>query len=236
MSHPDAGTPQGGVDLAAAGEHLPARGAGRVVREGREAAAAGRAFMIRYADDVVLVFESEDGRAPGPGRAAEAIRQVRPDAPSRQDPACSTSAAGQRDQERPAESRGFDFLGFTHYWAKSRQRLLGGEAEDGGESLPPGADDGGRVDAGHSGTSPWREQHEHLVSRLRGHDNYYGLQGNSDALSRFHFAVTRALAEVAGPPLQRGIMSWERFDRLLKRYPLPAPGPPELASRSKPVT
>ena len=41
LTYPEAGTPQGGVDLAAAGQRLPALCAGRLVRAGGEAAAEG---------------------------------------------------------------------------------------------------------------------------------------------------------------------------------------------------
>ena len=59
-------------DLAAAGEHLPARGAGHVVREQVKPRLAGRASLIRYADDFVIVFTSERGCPAGAGDSTEA--------------------------------------------------------------------------------------------------------------------------------------------------------------------
>ena len=43
---------------------------------------SGRALLVRYADDFVMLFDAEEGRRAGARRAAEAIRQVRPDAAS----------------------------------------------------------------------------------------------------------------------------------------------------------
>ena len=82
----------------------------------------GRAFLIRYADDFVMVFDREERRPTGPGRAAEAIRQVRPDAPPGQDAAGPVPSGPGRDataatrSDRPGT---FDFLGFTHYWGRT---------------------------------------------------------------------------------------------------------------------
>ena len=47
----------------------------------------GHACLVRYADDFVIVFAQRGRRAPGAGRAAEAIRQVRPDAAPGEDAA-----------------------------------------------------------------------------------------------------------------------------------------------------
>ena len=59
LTHPETGTPQGGV-ISPPGQRLPALGAGRMVREDGQPRLKGRASLIRYADDAVLVFELED--------------------------------------------------------------------------------------------------------------------------------------------------------------------------------
>src|SRR4051794_13996111 len=59
--------------------------------------------------------------AAGPGRAAEAIREVRPDPPSGEDPAGAVpgATAGAPPGPRDARPGTFDFLGFTHYWGRT---------------------------------------------------------------------------------------------------------------------
>ena len=59
LTYPEAGTPQGGVISPTAGEHLPARGARRVVRARGAAAARRVARLVRYADDAVMVFSQK---------------------------------------------------------------------------------------------------------------------------------------------------------------------------------
>jgi len=78
---------RGRGDLAAAGEHLPARGVGRVVRAGREAATRGARVPgpLRGRRRARLCRR---GRcAAGAGGAAEAIREVRPAPASGEDSA-----------------------------------------------------------------------------------------------------------------------------------------------------
>ena len=53
----------------------------------------GRASLIRYADDAVLGLRAGRRRPTGPGRAAQAVWQVRPDAPSGEDPAGAVPGA-----------------------------------------------------------------------------------------------------------------------------------------------
>ena len=64
-------------------------------------------------------------------------------------------------------------------------------------------------------------QHRYLVRAIRGHDAYYARTGNHRQLKRFRHGVTRRwyhwLSRRSGKR-----MGWDRFNRLLTRYPLPA--------------
>jgi hypothetical protein len=62
-----------------------------------------------------------------------------------------------------------------------------------------------------------------LCQKLRGHFGYYGITGNYEALARFWWEVRRTWSKWLGRRSQRGRMSWEDFERLLVRYPLPPP-------------
>lgn len=68
-----------------------------------------------------------------------------------------------------------------------------------------------------------REQQLALASRLRGHYGYYGITGNSRALSRFWHEVEGVWRKWLNRRSQNAGMTWERMHRLLKRYPLPTP-------------
>ena len=59
-----------------------------------------------------------------------------------------------------------------------------------------------------------------LRRKLRGHYARYGITGNAQALRRFRYEVERLWRKCLGRRSRRGRMSWERFTRLLKNYPL----------------
>ena len=68
---------------------------------------------------------------------------------------------------------------------------------------------------------PLREQHRILTMKLRGHDAYYGITGNGEMLENFRYYVKRIWKKWLGRRSQRGGMSWERFEKIYRHYPLP---------------
>jgi hypothetical protein len=78
----------------------------------------------------------------------------------------------------------------------------------------------------------WCREHRHeeltvqqggLSLKLRGHYGYYGVTGNLAALKRFSYEVQRRWYKWLRRRSQRARMTWDRFQRLLQRYPLPRP-------------
>ena len=67
------------------------------------------------------------------------------------------------------------------------------------------------------------EQHRALSLKLKGHNAYYGVTGNWDALARFKDAVEETWRKWLNRRSQKARMWWPKFKRLLKRYPLPKP-------------
>jgi hypothetical protein len=59
--------------------------------------------------------------------------------------------------------------------------------------------------------------------KLRGHNNYYGIPGNSNALSPFPLRSWPLWRKWLDRRSDKACMTWERFNRLLRRYPLPSP-------------
>ena len=114
----------------------------------------------------------------------------------------------------------FDFLGFTHYWGKSRT----------GRWVIRRKTMRKRFTRGLKAVSQWcrehrheplREQVEQLGRKLKGHFGYYGLTGNYLSLVRFRvkvLAVWRKWLARRGDP--KG-MSWARLHKLLDFYYVP---------------
>ena len=114
----------------------------------------------------------------------------------------------------------FAMLGFTHYWGRTRK---------GGWAVKRKTHKD-RLRRALKGIGQWcrrnrhrslPEQHAALSRKLRGHYAYYGITGNSPALSRFQSQVAGRWRKWLGRRSGSGRMSWERFVRLLRTYPLP---------------
>ena len=79
--------------------------------------------------------------------------------------------------------------------------------------------------------SQWCRQNRHepigqqrytLSQKLRGHFGYYGITGNAKALSRFTYEVNRIWRAWLSHHKRGDPMTWDEFNRLLERHPLPA--------------
>jgi len=223
LSYPDAGTPQGGV-VSPCLANVYLHDALDLWFEKRvKPRLKGRAFMVRFADDAVMVFTNEkDARrvmAALPKRFGEYGLTLHPTKTRLfhfQPPRTGV------DQPRVSGANSFDFLGFTHYWARSRRGLWVVMRKTAGSRF-------GRT---LKRTVAWLRsvrhapvawQHKQLVLKLRGHDNYYGLPGNYKALSRLRYEIERAWRKWLDRRSWKARMPWERCARLLERYPLPRP-------------
>ena len=89
----------------------------------------GRAFEIRYADDAVLVFEHEDDARRVLGVLAKRLEKyglrLHPDK-TRMVEFCRPSKSQRGGSQA---ERSFAMLGFTHYWGRSQEGAMGGQAK-----------------------------------------------------------------------------------------------------------
>jgi hypothetical protein len=68
-----------------------------------------------------------------------------------------------------------------------------------------------------------KAQHAALTRRIRGHFDYFGVNGNSESLSLIVEQAKRSWFKWLCRRSQRKRLSWERFGYLLSQYPLPTP-------------
>lgn len=224
LSYPEDGTPQGGVispllsnvylhevlDCWFVEEVLPRM--------------KGRVFLVRFADDFILGFERKEDAEKvyrvlfkrfekyGLSLHPEKTRLVpfgRPEA-TKDDSSSSGPKPGT-----------FDFLGFTHFWGKSRT----------GRWIIRRKTMRKRFKRGLKEISQWCRENRHepmltqveqLGRKLKGHFGYYGITGNFPALKRFRWgviAIWRQWLARRGDP--KG-MSWERMHKLLDFFYVPA--------------
>jgi len=220
LSHPDAGTPQGGViSPLLANIYLHEVLDEWFVRE-VQPRLQGRGVLVRYADDFVFVFaQREDAErvlAVLPKRFGKYGLTLHPD---------KTRLVPFRRPDRGGGDDGpgtFDLLGFTHHWGLSRN----------GKWVVKKRTAKDRFSRTLRRIAEWCRTHRHddvetqhrkLAQKLRGHYAYYGVTGNSRALSRLWYETTKAWRKWLCRRSQKGFLTWERMLRLLERYPLPSP-------------
>jgi group II intron reverse transcriptase/maturase len=186
----------------------------------------GRAVLVRFADDFVMVFSSKEDAF----RVYKALPQRLDRFGLTLHPEKTRLVRFRRPPGGGGPKRGsFDFLGFTFYWGRSRRGrwiLKQKTAKDRFSRAMRRMNEWLRG-ARHL---PVKRQAEALGRKLRGHFNYYGIRHNSEALGQFHYRVRRRWCYWLSRRTQKSHsgMTWEKFNRLLTRYPLP---PPRLAKR-----
>ncbi|MGA2033866.1 MAG: hypothetical protein ABSG68_16590, partial [Thermoguttaceae bacterium] len=130
------------------------------------------------------------------------------------------AAGGGTDRGRRPGT--FDLLGFTHYWGRT---LRGGWAvmrKTASKRLSRAVRSIAQW-CRNNRHCPVREQHAILSQKVRGHYAYYGITNNMRMLKAFLVAVQRAWHQWLNRRNRRRDMTWDRFNRLLKRYGLPSP-------------
>jgi RNA-directed DNA polymerase len=184
----------------------------------------GRAFLIRYADDFVIGFACEqDARRVLdvlPKRFGKYGLTIHPDK-TRLVAFRPPSRSNRQDSVRDRRPGTFDLLGFTHYWGLSRKGIWVVKRRTAPSRFRRAVTKVAQWLRIHR-HDPVADQHQTLWQKLRGHFAYYGITGNGEALSRFRYAVARLWRKWLMRRKRRGFISWDRFERLLERYPLPA--------------
>ena len=177
----------------------------------------GRTFMTRYADDVVMGFECQED--------AERVLRVLPKRFAKYGltlhPDKTRLVAFGRPNRQAAERPGtFDFLGFTHYWGRSRKGAWVIKRKTARARFNRGLQRLGEWCRFHR-HRPVAEQHAKLRQKLLGHFAYYGITGNGLWLQKFREAVKKLWQKWLSRRSRGAPMPWERFTHLLRRYPLP---------------
>ncbi len=173
-----------------------------------------RAFMCRFADDVVFAFQWRD--------EAERFFRVLPKRLAKYGLELSAEKSRlvrfSRFQLGKSSER-FDFLGFEFRWVVDHRGVARVTCRTSRKRLRSAL---ARVTEWLKAQRhlPVRQLVEALNTRLRGHYNYYGVIGNHASLRSYFHQVTRLLKKWLGRRSQKSRMNWEKFSVLLKRFPL----------------
>jgi group II intron reverse transcriptase/maturase len=182
----------------------------------------GRSFLIRFADDFVIGCEFEQD--------ARRVMNVLPKRFGRfgltihSEKTVLTRFSKPNGRGNSAKGSGtFDFLGFTHYWGKSRRGKWVIKRKTRKKSLRRFL----------KALWVWlrrnrhlslKEQHKMLSIKLRGHYQYYGVIGNIRLLSKVVHQARRYWRYWLSRRSHKGYINWAKYvDSILNKFALPEP-------------
>jgi group II intron reverse transcriptase/maturase len=180
----------------------------------------GNCSLVRYADDFVMGFSVK--------RDAERVFQVLPQRFKRFGLSIHPEKSRMVQFSQPYWKQGkgpgsFAFLGFTHYWAKTRS---------GGWTLKRKTQ-GKRLSRFLSGMAEWckanrhepiGEQYQTLSAKLRGHYQYYGVRSNFKMLEVAYEHTLAVWKRGLTRRNSKDRMSWQKFAaRVEEIFDLPKP-------------
>ena len=219
LSYPESGTPQGGVISPLLANVYLDEVLDRWFEAEVKPRLEGEAFLVRYADDFVLVFAS--------ARDAQRVMAVLAKRFAKYGLTIHPQKTRVLDfrRPRPQEQAGkggesFQFLGFTHHWGRSRKGRWVVQRKTASQ----------RMSRALKAVAQWckqnrhwplAEQHQGLSRKLKGHFAYYGITGNGRALSRFRDQVVEIWFKWLNRRGGQRRWTWERYARVLRVVPLP---------------
>ena len=184
----------------------------------------GFARMIRYADDFVVCFQyktdAEKFRREMGIRLGRFGLEVEPTKTRVMEFGKFAVQNAKARGERPAT---FDFLGFTHYCARSKDGKWFRMKRKTARKRFTAKVQAFKEWLKKSRTLKTAELWETAKAKLRGHFAYYGVTDNAKGISRFAREVTQLLFKWLNRRGKRRCLNWTRFSLTLERFPLPKP-------------
>ena len=220
VHRPVAGTPQGGVISPILSNIFLHHVLDKWFEEEARPRLRGNCQLVRFADDFVVALEDRhsskrllDVLGKRLGRYGLTLHETK----TRYVDFRRGRPSGRRWM---ASATTFDFLGFTHVWARSRK----------GNNVVRQITAKGRYARALKSVHEWCKKYRHLpvaaqrdylARAIRGHCAYYGLTGNSKRLRWFRYQVIRIWRKWLERRNRLRRLNWDRMTELLKRYPLP---------------
>ncbi len=217
VTHPDTGTPQGGVISPVLANIYLHYALDIWFKKRVSKLCSGKCEIVRYADDFVCLFQRKVD--------AEAFYQQLPErlkkfnlevAPEKTNLLCfSRYATAERNET-------FAFVGFEFRRETSRR----------GKPLVTTKTDPKKLQKKRAEFKEWIEKNRSLKlwkimasvrRKLIGHYNYYGVIGNSKRMTKYYYWSQQNLFKWLNRRSQRKSFNWTEFNKMLKRYNIPTP-------------
>lgn len=213
--HPSTGTPQGGVISPVLANIYLHHVLDKWFEEMVKPNIRGQAFLIRYADDFITVFQYRED--------AERYYRTLPKRLAKFGLELAADKSGLKPFSRYRRDSGrFDFLGFEFYRGISRK----------GKAIVKLRTSRRRLRKSIAAFKEWviaqrfqgfAELIKRLNRKLRGYYNYYGLIGNSRGIREFYDKIVGIMFKWLNRRSQRRSFDWKLFSCMIRQHGLLRP-------------
>ena len=220
LFYPEKGTPQGGVISPMLANIYLHEVLDKWFEQDAKPRLQGQCFLVRFADDFVIGCELESD--------AQRLLAVLPKRFARFGLTIHPTKTKLVKFSRPKlndEGKGngtFDFLGFTHYWARGRKGTWTVKRKTAAKRLRRAGKRVWQWCRQHR-HDPMQEQQKMLKAKLRGHYQYYGIRSNHASLHEYYEQVQRAWRSWLDRRGGKKRMTFARFKELRGVFPLLTP-------------
>jgi group II intron reverse transcriptase/maturase len=195
------------------------------VQAWRQKRAHGDVIVVRYADDIVVGFNSkadaDQFRAELTERMQKFHLELHPEKTRLLE--FGPYAIDQRQWRGEGKPETFNFLGFTHICVKKRSNGRFTVLRQTIRKRLQTKLNEGKAELRRRMHEPIPDQGKWLQAVVRGHVRYYGVPMNQPALAVFRFRVGGLWHRSLSRRSQNGGVRWDRMRRLITRWlPLPA--------------
>jgi len=189
----------------------------------RRTQARGDVIVVRYADDIVLGFQNKSEAEQCWTELVHRLAKFGLDLHPKKTRLVEFGRYAAVRRQRAGEGRPetFDFLGFTHICAKTRQGYFTVLRQTMRRRVQAKLHEV-KVELRRRMHDPIPEIGKWLCSVIVGHCRYYGVPMNSLAIGLFRYRVARLWWRALCRRSQKGRVLWERMQRLIDRW-LPPP-------------
>jgi len=178
----------------------------------------GTSYMVRYADDTVFCFQYEKEAMEFYQQLIVRLKEFNLEIADEKTKIINLGK--KKDDDNDSDTGSFDFLGFTHYACKMNN----------GQTIIKRKTSKKKYKASLLRVKEWLRDNRHapikelmktLKTKLQGNCRYYGVTGNTRAISNFIYEIRRCLYKWLNRRSQRKSFDWRRFSLFLNKYPLP---------------
>jgi len=224
LFYPEAGTPEGGVASPLLANIYLHYVLDEWFAEQVQPRLKGPAILVRYCDDFVALFAHKAD--------AERVLAVLEKRLGKYGLQLHSEKTRMVDFRAPASSQHtggdgiaattFNFLGFTHVWARTRKGRAIVQRRTAKARFARAIN---AIDQQCRSMRHWllREQHKRLGQMLQGHYAYFGISGNYERLANLHHQARRCWQKWLSRRSNHSRVTWAAFARILKALPLPRP-------------